>query len=180
MSNYFGANFAADEKAKATKKARRILGMPVAIFAGLATLAVAGVAYAAIAFTMSGSVSAEADNGTNPTISNEHFSGKFFPGATRDLVFNVANPNDFPVKVTQVSLASGPSNVSAGCDLSKLSGPGGSTLSSFSIAAADQISVPAHDTKTITISDAVHLDASATKGCGFTLGLSVTGSGAGN
>lgn len=169
-----------EDKAVQRKARRRILGIPMVIAAPLAgLLAFGGVALAAILFSMTFSASAQADNGTTPIISNEHFSGKFYPGAERDLVFTVNNPNEFPVKVTSIA-ATGISDLTAGCD-------GGAKLSGFATAfnqdkalAGGGVTVAAGDSAEVTIPKAVKLDSSATAGCGFKVQLKVTGSGAGN
>jgi hypothetical protein len=168
------------DDAKLAKKRRRILGVPMVIAAPLAAvLAFGGVALAAILFSMTGAVTAQADNGTTPTISNEHFSGKFYPGAERDLKFTVNNPNEFPVKVTKIA-ATNISDMTAGC-------ANGAHLSGFATALNQDVSlanggvnVPAGDSATVTIPNAVKLASAAEAGCGFKISLKVTGSGAGN
>jgi len=169
-----------DQLAATKKKGRRILGIPAIIAAPIAAvLAFGGVALAAILFSMTGSATAQADNGTTPTISGEHFSGKFYPGAERDLIFTVNNTNEFPVKVTSIA-ATGISDLTAGCE-------GGAKLSGFATAfnqdkalAGGGVTVPAGDSAVVTIPKAVKLHPSATAGCGFKINLKVTGSGAGN
>ncbi len=159
---------------KAAKKNRRtVFGIPMVIAMPLALILSVGAAWAAIAFTMTGSATAEADNGTTPTISGEHFTGKLYPGAQVNLKFTVTNPNPFPVKVTKVA-ATGASNFTGGC-------AGGANLSG----AATQLNqdvpvskvVPANGTAVVELENAVKLADAATAGCSFKVDFKVTGSG---
>lgn len=167
------------ELAAVKKKSKRFLGMPLGVAAVVGTLvATGGVALAAILFSMTGTATAQADNGTTPTITDEHFSGKFYPGAERDLIFKVNNTNEFPVTITKIA-ATGVSDFTAGC-------ANGTMLSGFATALnqdkalATAVTVGAGDSATVTIPNAVKLSKDATAGCGFKIQLKVTGSGAGN
>lgn len=163
----------------ATKRKRR--NRKVAIGSTLAAVLIIPTgAYAAMTIFGNGSVTAEAYQSQGLTVSEEHLSKSLFPGAEADIVMRVTNPNPFPVKVTRIELAGDPTNVTAGCDLSKVSGPVAGTA--YDIPVASQGTVPAGDNSVITIPKAIKLDLSATQGCGFKFGIKITGvqSAAGN
>jgi hypothetical protein len=165
---------------QATARKRR--NRKVAIGSTLAAvLIIPAGAYAAVTIFGKGSLTAEAYQSQGLTVSEEKLSKKLFPGAEADLTMKVTNPNPFPVKVTQVEPTGNPTNVTAGCDLSKVSGPVGANPA-YSIPVAAQQTVPGGGDAVVTIPKAVKLDLSATQGCGFTIAIKITGtqSAAGN
>lgn len=158
-------------KQKGLRKSRKFY----AVGAAIAVFASTGAAYAAMTVFGSGEVTAEAGVAQGLTISEEKVSKKLYPSTVANVTFKVANPNEFPVKVTQVALDGAPSSVSpAGC-IAKITSPLVTSGTAFNVPAADQVEVPAGATRTVTLTNAVKLDDSATTGCGFKIAIKVTG-----
>ena len=161
----------AQAKAAAKKKTRKFY-----VFgAAGAVLLTAGGAWAAMTLFGDGSLTAAAYEAKNLVVSEERLSKELYPVAEADLVFKVTNNNPFPVKINQIEATGAPKNVTAACDLSKVSGPVGGNPA-YSIPESQQQTVLGEGGSAIvTIPKAVKLDLSATKGCGLTVGIKVTG-----
>lgn len=160
-----------EAKQLAKKRSRKY----VIIGGGLATLLTAGGAWAAMSVFGTGSAGAEAYEAQQLTVTNGHLSKDLYPGASANLLFNVANNNPFPVKVQKVTVDGALTNVT--CDAAtqaKLSGLV-EDGKSRGIAAADQVEIPAGGNANITVPDAVRLALSSTEGCGFTVNIKVDG-----
>lgn len=158
-------------KQKGLRKSRKFY----AVGAAIAVFASTGAAYAAMTVFGSGEVTAEAGVAQNLTISEEKVSKKLYPGTVANVTFKVANPNEFPVKVTQVALDGAPTDVApAGC-VSKITSPLVKSGTAYNVPDAAQREVPAKGEAIVVLTNAVKLDNSATTGCGFSIKIKVTG-----
>ena len=171
MTTTYGSDTVVREQAKTTakRKARKY----TLIGAGAAVLLSAGGAYAAMTIFGDGQVSATAYQAKNLTVTDAKPATDLYPGAQADLQMTIQNQNPFPVKITQLTAIGAPTDVSTGCDISKVSGPNGQ-LGTYDIPAADQPTVNGGWTQTVTIPKVINLDLSATAGCGFKLNIKVT------
>jgi len=159
-------------KAAAKKKTRKY----VVLGSILAVAVIPSAAYAIISgITGSGTVEGQGYETQNMTISEGAASPKLFPGSQTDVSFKVNNPNPFPVKLEQVA----PTGFTAkdGCAVGLFSStlPLNGTAFTFPGFSDSDLTVPANGSKTVTIPNAVKLSETATKGCGFTLPITVTG-----
>lgn len=161
----------AQAKNLAKKKSRKY----VALGAAAVLLTTTGGAWAAMTIFGEGSVSAEAYQAKGLTVTDTKLSKKLHPGAEADIIMKVTNPNPFPVKVTQIARTGNPTDVSAGCDMSKVSSPVTQTPAAYDIPADEQVTVGAEGEATVKVLKVVKLDLSATAGCGFTVGIKITG-----
>lgn len=142
-----------------------------------------GAAYAAMTITGTGTAHADAYVAQNITITDEQVSKKIWPGVTADLTFKVQNDNPFPVTIKQLSFdASRATEVSISCATGEehfLSAPSAvGTVINLPTTPAQVI--PANGSGSVTVTNAVHLDAAATQGCSFSVPFIVTGAGSGN
>jgi hypothetical protein len=172
MTTTYGSDAAVREQAKTTakRKARKY----TVIGAGLAVVLSAGGAYAAMTMLGNGSVTAKAYQAKDLTVTDAKPATDLYPGVESDLVMTVKNDNPFPVKITSLKATGAPTNVSAGCDLSKVTGPNGSLATQYNIPTADQPTVNGGSTQPVTIPKVLKMDISATQGCGFTIAIQVT------
>lgn len=181
-SNYFSKNYAADEKAAARKKARRILGLPVPMFAAAAVAVVGGGAAFAAMMVSSNEANAKVEAGVAAELklSDAKASGPLYPGMGVDVSFDVENPNPFPVTLTSIVAGSGAPSISctAPADIAKLSSS--LLISGSTVTLAAPVEIAANGTKTVEIKDAVKLSKTATGGCSLAGKFKVTGSGAGS
>lgn len=173
MSVHFSENVVRDQaKRAAVKKTRKY-----AVLGAIAAVAIVpGAAYAIISgITGSGTVEGDAYEAQNMTVTDGAAAVKLFPGSQTDVSFTVNNPNAFPVKLQSVK----PTGfiVRNGCDPTWFSTtlPLTGMAYAFPGFADEDLTVPAGGSKVVTIPDAVKLLNSATKGCGFSLPITVTG-----
>jgi hypothetical protein len=164
--------------AVATKATRKSARKWYALTAVGVVLAGGGAAYAAMLIKGDGTASATAGVAQDLTFSNTGFSGPLFPGGKIDLVATVQNDNPIQVTLKTIALHG---NATVACEVptesSLLSGP---TMGApYSLPAAEQIVIPAHDHRTLVVHNAVQLSATATKGCALTIPFTITGDGAG-
>ncbi len=161
-------------KTMAKKKSRKY----VAFGAAGALLLGGGAAYAYMSITGNATVTATAYQAQGLSVKSAQLASPLYPGSESDLVMTVVNPNPFPVKISQIAALGAPTEVSTGCDITKLGGPVG-TNPVYSIPAADQVVVPGGQADaaptTVTVKKAVSLNINATQGCGFKLSVKITG-----
>jgi hypothetical protein len=170
-----------DEKAivvHAAKTAKRKARKWYALSAAGVLLAGGGAAFAAMAVTGDGTVSADAYTQQPLGITNAHLSGPLYPSAKVDLVMNVKNGNPFKVKVTRIGVKQGsnPTVHCAGNDAQYLSGPLGTSATSVALPADDQVTIDGNgNTTEVRIHNAVQLSNSATAGCTLTVNFTLSG-----
>ncbi|WP_093620599.1 hypothetical protein [Actinoplanes philippinensis] len=113
---------AADIAGRAAKrKSRKIWA-----FAAVGTLMATGAAYAAVQLFSYGTISQDAATMKELNLTEAKLTGSLVPGQTVGGSVKVANPNDFPVKVTAVILKDASLQATGqGCDPATVS-PGGS------------------------------------------------------
>ena len=140
--------------------------------AGVAAVVLAlglGVAYAAWTVDGSGSGSAKAATASNITLTGPAITtGDLYPGFTGgDLQFEIANPNNFPVRITDLIAGDITSDAGA-CDGTNISVTGLTGLT---------IDVPANATAAaVTVQDKVSMVADAADACqGATFTVAITG-----
>jgi hypothetical protein len=98
-------------------------------------------------------------------------SATLYPGADGDVLIKIANPNPYPVRVTEVS-----GNGAIAAD----SGHSGCTTTgvTFEDQAEQAIDVPAEGETQVTLADAAHMSNASDNGCQgatFTIPVSLTG-----
>lgn len=158
------------------RSARRIpllLVIVVAVSVGLG----GGVAYGY--FTASGAGAGAADIGTMQTVSVVTAgapAGPLLPGGPAgDLVFDVSNPNNYPVSLVAVALSAGgtasfdPGH--SGCGTTD-----GEPVITVTVPAGDlPVSIPANATVPVDLAAAVTMDVAATGSCqGATINVPIT------
>ena len=152
--------------------------------ATLLVLAAVGLVYAA--WTTSGNGSVYAKAGTSQALStldaSASTSATLYPGASGDVVLKVSNPNNFPVRVTSVSLNGTNADITADSGHSSCT----TTGVSFTGATGLSVDVPAKSGATngsaqATLSGAAAMSNASVDGCqGATFTIPVTVSGASN
>lgn len=173
MSVHYSENVVREQAKTAAKRRTR----KYVLLGAVAAVAVIPTAAYAIITGLTGSGTVEGDGyvAQNLTVSEGAALPKLFPGAQTDISFKVANPNPFPVKLQKVE-ATGFSAKNA-CDPTWFTTtlPVTGAAYSFPGFSDEALTVPANGDKVITIPNAVKLANDATKGCGFTLPITVTG-----
>jgi hypothetical protein len=160
-------------KAEAMKAAKRKTRKYTAVGAILAVAVVPTAAYAYMSGIFgSGNVSGEAYEATMTVSSSTAGQMKLYPGANIDVQFKVNNPNPFPIEVTQVQATSF-SSTDCGSNLAWFSGPVSALNKPITLAAP--VRVAANGNSNVSIPQGIKLSETATKGCGFAMGLKVTG-----
>ncbi len=153
----------------------RIRRRTFVVLALLCGVVAAGAAIAAWSTSTSGDGYAKAATASALTLSDASAStsGDLYPGGSGDLKLKVANPNDFPVRITAVSLTSGgtiTSNVAA-CNTGgsgvSLTNQSGLTLDLAANAAATVLTVPG----AVQMSSTSH---NSCQGAVFTIPVDVT------
>ncbi len=172
MSTHFSKTYAAEAKRKARRRT-------VIVTSAIAAVLVAGTAFAAMLIQSNTVTAAQAAGEASPIVlSDPAFSGPLFPGTAIDLTAKAKNNNTFPVTITKVSLGGNPTIDCPGNEESLVTGPLG-TATTVTLAADDQVTVAPGETKTVKVTKAVKLAASATGSCSLSIPFNVTGSGAG-
>jgi hypothetical protein len=107
-------------------------------------------------------------------VTNTAFSKTLYPAAKANLTFRVDNPNPFPVNITRIAATRADTFNGGGCDNgANLSGPVMALNQDYTLPAA--VEVGANNFATVTVPDAVTLNSAATNGCGFKVGIKITG-----
>lgn len=150
----------------------------VAVVAGGVILATGGTAWAAYALFGYGTLDASAATTQGLTVDNStaKLTGTLVPGQTVGAQADVHNPNDYPVTVVAVlvkdstvaTVGGGDCNSTVhiiGTPGSTWPGSGGGTATKQAIAST--VTIPANQTKVVTVPQAVKQDASANSLCGI-------------
>ena len=171
-TTHYSETVVRDQAMQAAKKKTRKY---VLIGAVAAVAIIPTAAYAYMSLTGTGNAEAAAYQAKNMPVTQTQFSQELWPGASADLKFVVSNPNPFPVKITDIAATSADS-FTAGCvNGANLTGKVMSTNSNYTLPAADQVTIPGNGATWVTVKDAVTLSSDATAGCGFKVGIKVTG-----
>ena len=141
---------------------RRVAVMGTAVAMTFGT----GVAFAAWTSTGTGNAMAKAGNSTTPTTTDltaaAVTTGPLYPGgAAGDVYIKVNNPGSYPFKVTDVT-GNGTITASGGTGTCTTTGV---SYTNQTIAAANQVSIPAGDNATIKLAGAVSMDNTSQTGC---------------
>ena len=148
-------------------------GTAVAVLVG--TLFVAGIAFAAWTATGTGSGYAKATSAQPLTTVDVSATttATLYPGADGDVQLEIDNPNDYPVRVTDVALdTTGSIAVDggyAGCNVASLT---------FTDQSGLTLDIGAGTSAPFTLAGAVHMDGTANDACQgatFTIPVSLTG-----
>lgn len=129
-----------------------------------------GVAYAAWTVNGTGSGTAKAATAQNITLTGPAITtGDLYPGfAGGDLQFEIANPNNFPVRITALTAGAITSSAGAACDGTNIAVSGLTGLT---------VDVPANATAApVTLVDKVSMVANAADACqGATFTVTIAG-----
>ncbi|PRY19270.1 hypothetical protein CLV70_13633 [Pseudosporangium ferrugineum] len=173
MSVHFSETVVREQAKKAAAKKTRKY---VALGAVAAVAVIPTAAYAIISgLTGSGTVEGEAYATQNLTVTAGAAAPKLFPGAEANVTFRVNNPNPFPVLLQKVEATNfAPKD---GCSITWFTTtlPVNGTSYAFPGYPEADLTVPKQGYKDVTIPNGIKLDTDATKGCGFTLSITVTG-----
>lgn len=153
---------------QSTRK-RRLVGGGIT----LVVLVAAGLAYAAWTASGTGSGYAKATTAEALTTVDASASAapELYPGGQGDVVVRIANPNDYPVEVDDIT-GDGAITASGGigtCD---------TTGVSFTDQTGQNIDVPANDETEVTLNNAASMSNASENGCQgatFTIPVSLTG-----
>lgn len=170
-------------KAEAGKLRKRklfgVIPMPVAATIG-AIVAFGGAAIAALSIqTNEATAKVEAGSAVVLKLSNATpvDGKKLIPGGSVALQFDVENPNDFPVTLSDVVSTSNPTITCANsAEVALLSS---SLLAGNKLVLPAPIELSAGQSKTVTVANAVSLKKAATAGCSIEGKFKLTGTGAG-
>lgn len=160
----------------------KLLGKRRLIFAAVAVMALGIVSLGYAAWTSSGNGTGFAQASTAKSLNSVTVSAAsagLYPGATADLTLKLANPNPYPVTITDVT-GSGPitadnSHATCGQDASHPTGVTYTDQHNLSI------SVPANGTSDVTVSNSVHMSNASDNSCQgatFTIPVSLNGASA--
>jgi hypothetical protein len=150
-------------------KKHRLIGAAASILVVVA----AGLVYAA--WTTSGSGSGYAKAGSSQALTTVDVSASttatLYPGANGDVLLSINNPNDYPVRVTDVT-GSGAITAAGGL------GTCATTGVTFTDQTGQAIDIPAGSATTTTLTGAAHMSNASENGCQgatFTIPVSLTG-----
>lgn len=158
---------------------RRIHRRPLGFIVALIAFSIAGLAFAAWTTSGTGSATAKAKSAQALTTVDVSATttATLYPGATGDAFIRIANPNEYPVNVTAISLNGTNASITADA------GHSGCTTTgvSFTDQTGLSIAVAAGGNATETLTGAVAMSnasLNACQGATFTIPVTVTGASA--